>query len=105
MSHVAESTQKPKVSEPRLPEDRFFSWISGFLKLILLGALVVFIFGSWKDLKALLPRISHVKALGVEVEVSRLEDALRKQADAVKAPNVELQSGEIQAVLNRALRV
>lgn len=103
------SESKDKSEEPTTEEmsgaNRVLNLLLGYAKLLALILLVGFAAASWKDLRALIPRISHLKALGVEVEMDQLESALLKQAESVKAPNVDLQPGQVEAVLARALKV
>jgi CheY-like chemotaxis protein len=77
----------------------------GYTKLVALIAVLVFVFMSWDEIRAIIPRISKFQALGVTVELSQLQNALQQQAKSVTSPGVVLQPGAVEAVLRRALRV
>src|SRR5262245_51180049 len=106
MAIASEDPPKSPASQAQTTRtDRVLILLLGYSKLLVLLLAVVFALASWNDIRALIPRISSFKALGVEVEVTKLEFALRRQAESVKASAVTLQPGEIEAVLARALKV
>jgi len=85
--------------------ERTLALLLGYSKLLIGLVIVVFVIESWSDLRTLLLHVSHFKAFGVEIEVSQLEVALRKQAESVKAPGVDIRPADINPVLVRAIKV
>ena len=85
--------------------ERTLALLLGYSKLLIGLVVVIFVIESWSDLRTLLLHVSHLKAFGVEIEVSQLELALRKQAESVKAPSVEIRPADINPVLARAVKV
>ena len=106
MNSSQEKSRAPSdaVSVEGLP-DRILRLLWGYSKVAALLVLLLFVFVSWNDVRALIPRVSRFQALGVTVEVSRLRNALEEQAKAISSPSVVLQPGAIEGVLTRALRV
>jgi len=102
--------REDKTSEPAIPSrltadpERILALLLGYLKLAALIAAVVFIASSWDDLRMLLPRISHLEAVGVKIDIDRLASDLRRQPSDVSAEN-RFNELEAQGVISRALRV
>lgn len=85
--------------------ERMLVLLLGYSKLLIGVVVLIFVIASWSDLRTLLLHVSHLKAFGVELEVSQLEVALRKQAESVKAPGVDISPADITPVLARAVKV
>ena len=97
---------KADSSKENLPRvERLLPILLGYAKVLGLFLVAVFFIASWTELRALLPRLSHFKALGVEFNVTELATDMRTQAQSVKAPSVTLEPADYNAVLARALKV
>ena len=77
----------------------------GYSKLLAVIVVLGCAFVWRNDLRELLARVSRFEALGVKVELSKLQTAMERQAKSVGGANVELRPGAVEAVLARALRV
>jgi len=77
----------------------------GLSKLVLFLLIIFLLIDSWDYLRNVIPRVTSIKALGVEVQVSDLKDALEQQAQVAEAAPVEIPPGYLEAALKRAVRV
>lgn len=99
-----------ETSEPVIPSrlttapERTLALLLGYLKLAALIAAAVFIASSWGDLRMLIPRISHLEAAGVKIDIDRLAFDLRRQPADVSTEN-RLNELQAQGAISRALRV